>query len=168
MWSYFSPSYQTYWAWFSLVGMGLIGAFFIFLGVVGSKTDRFYKEHGRKIFCRVVGFEIGTEPYFGQYTFESTIPKYIVSVKLPESDEIITLETTDRRGKRYETEKYAEIYYIDDADMLSRVKTIGKPLRQAKFAFEMNGKGGIISTVIASGVVFAMGIAAFIYFMLNR
>jgi hypothetical protein len=152
-------------ALFSLFGFGLIGGLCLLAGILGNKRTRFYKKNGRKIECFVTDFEIGSAPYYSQYTFENSIPKYFVTLKLPDSDELILIETLNTKAKRFKDVKFAEIYYITDPDIVEKAKERDEKFSAGVFAFDLSGKGPLIASIIGASVFFAIGIWAFFYFL---
>jgi hypothetical protein len=141
-----------------------IGLLFLLIGILAGKYAQFYKKNGRKIECFVTDFEIGSAPYYGQYTPQDTIPKYIVTLKIPDSDDIIVVESVNRKAKRYSDVKFAEIYYIDDPNIIEKAQLRDKTVTAGKFTFDLSGKGSIIASAVIAGVFFAAGIFFFVYF----
>jgi hypothetical protein len=150
---------------FTLFGFGLMGTLFLLIGIFGRRYTRFYKKNGRKIECFVTDFEIGSAPYYGQYTFEDSIPKYIVTLKIPDTDDTIVVESTNRKAKRYKDVKFAEIYYIDDPDIIEKAKERDQTKTAGKFTFDLSGRGSIIASAVIAGVFFAAGIWGFFYYL---
>jgi hypothetical protein len=152
-------------ALFTLFGFGLIGGLFLVTAIFGRKEARFYKKNGQKIECFVTDFEIGSVPYISQYTWESEIPKYFVTLKLPDSDDLILIETLNTKAKRYKDVKFAEIYYIADRDIVEKEQERDEKFSAGKFVFDLSGKGSLIASLIGASVFFAAAIVGFFYYL---
>jgi hypothetical protein len=149
---------------FSFLCFGFIGCFFILMGVLGLRHDRFYKKFGKKLDCFVEDFEEDREDYYSKYSPQNTIAVYYVTVKLLGSEDTITIKTYNYKAKRFKEAKFAEIYYIDDPDLYQKASKRGEIVEEAKFTFDLNGKTQFIVGMIGAAIFFAVGIWAFLYF----
>ncbi|MDR0991919.1 MAG: hypothetical protein LBL87_03360 [Ruminococcus sp.] len=150
---------------FLLIVFGLFGLFFVLMGVLGLRHDYFYRKYGKKLDCFVEDFETDREDYYSDYTPQKTIAVYYVTLKLPDSDDTITVKTYNYKAKRFNEAKFAEIYYIDDPEVFQKVSKHGEIVEEAKFTFDLKGKAQFIAGMIGAVVFFAVGIWAYFYFL---